>query len=110
MKSIKRFVERFIDNEMNWEYMLRNGTLIKVGEQNFKNKLFHVDFVGKIGKVPIEVNGEKVICPIYKEKNGEISFVFQNEKILCKNLTHVEKIKTKTPKKKLYLIVNNKKE
>jgi len=109
MKLIQLFVEKFIDNEMRWTYTLRDGTLIKAGKQTFKHGMFHVDFVGKIGKVPIEVNGKKVTCPIYREKNGEISFIFQNEKILCKNLTHVEEIKTETPKKKLYLIVNNKK-
>lgn len=42
---------------------------LKIGPQNFKN-----------GTVPISHNGVTTICPMFAEEDGEIGFVFNNEK------------------------------
>jgi pSer/pThr/pTyr-binding forkhead associated (FHA) protein len=89
MNLLKIVIKKFMNNEMIWEYTLKNGTLIQIGDQKFKNKSFHKDYDGEIGKVSIKVNGEKVTCPIYRDESGKFNFVFENEKILFKDLTHV---------------------
>lgn len=86
MKLMERFVEKFFESEMKWEYKLQDE-VIRVGKQRFKRTFPDVLF-GQIGEVPVKANGKKVICPIYYAKDG-LCFVFRNEKILFNNLKRI---------------------
>lgn len=102
MKLIRQFLNTFFDSEMKLEYTLEDGTSIKVGRQKFKNKYFPIEFVGQIGKVSIKVNSEKISCPIHREKDGKIVFIFRDEKIPFDHLKHVDAMEGE-PKKRMYI-------